>query len=49
MAPRVDTDTDDMTTVSVHVSCVLDFVSQNMCHMSVLAFITRVFLDKHDL
>ena len=42
---HADTDTDtDMVTVSVHVSRVLDFVSQiiGMCHLC-------VFPDKHDL
>ena len=44
---RADTDTDmDMITVSVHVSRVLDFVSQatDMFHLSALAFIMSVFL-----
>ena len=43
---RADTDTDtDMITVSIHVSRVLDFVSQNvgMCHLRELAFIMSVF------
>ena len=46
-----DTDTDtDMITVPVHVSRVLDSVSQTigMFHLSALAFIMGVFSDKHD-
>ena len=42
---RADTDTDtDMITVSVYVSRVLDFVSQNLCQLRELAFIMSVFL-----